>query len=223
MTVNEKFQKTYTNSFQCLLFLATNEPVKITDAKSGLIRRLIDVVPTGDKIPVKEYNSLVEQVKFELGGIACHCRDVYLADPHKYDDYIPTRMLGATNDFYNFVLDSYPIFKQDDGVSASAAWAMYKTYCEEARVHNPLSSRPFKEELKNYFREFKDRPTLSDGTRPRQYYSGFRFEKFMYDQNQESTTSEAEPSWLNLAEQPSIFDKVCRLPRSVCVIKGYAN
>lgn len=67
MTVNEKFQKTYTNSFQCFLFLATNEPVKITDAKSGLIRRLIDVVPTGDKIPVKEYNSLVEQVKFELG------------------------------------------------------------------------------------------------------------------------------------------------------------
>ena len=209
MTVNEKFQKTYTNSFQCFLFLATNEPVKITDAKSGLIRRLIDVVPTGDKIPVKEYNSLVEQVKFELGGIACHCRDVYLADPHRYDDYIPTRMLGATNDFYNFVLDSYPIFKQDDGVSASAAWAMYKTYCEEARVLNPLSSRPFKEELKNYFREFKDRPTLSDGTRPRQYYSGFRFEKFMYDQNQESANSETGPAWLNLAEQPSIFDTVC--------------
>lgn len=208
MIVNEKFKSTYSSRFKCFLFIATNEPVKITDAKSGLIRRLIDVSPTGDKIPVREYNSLVKQVAFELGGIACKCRDVYLADPHKYDDYIPTAMLGATNDFYNFVLDSYHIFKEEDGVSASAAWSMYKTYCEEARVHNPLSNRPFKEELKNYFREFKDRVTLTDGSRPRQYYSGFRFEKFLYDQNpEEEPSTNAGSSWLKLVEQPSIFDK----------------
>ena len=49
MTVNEKFKSTYTNQFKCFLFMGTNKPVKITDAKSGLIRRLIDVSPTGNK------------------------------------------------------------------------------------------------------------------------------------------------------------------------------
>jgi hypothetical protein len=45
MTVNEKFKSTYANRFKCFLFMGTNKPVKITDAKSGIIRRLIDVQP----------------------------------------------------------------------------------------------------------------------------------------------------------------------------------
>ena len=51
MTVNEKFKSSYTSSFKAFLMMGTNKPVKITDAKSGLIRRLIDVTPTGNKIP----------------------------------------------------------------------------------------------------------------------------------------------------------------------------
>ena len=46
MTINEKFKSVYTNSFKAFLMMGTNKPVKITDAKSGLIRRLIDVSPT---------------------------------------------------------------------------------------------------------------------------------------------------------------------------------
>ena len=49
MTVNEKFKSTYTSQFKCFLFMGTNKPVKITDGKSGLIRRLIDVSPSGNK------------------------------------------------------------------------------------------------------------------------------------------------------------------------------
>ena len=49
MTVNEKFKAAYSNRFNCFLYMGTNKPVKITDAKSGLIRRLIDVSPTGNK------------------------------------------------------------------------------------------------------------------------------------------------------------------------------
>jgi hypothetical protein len=53
-----------------MLMMGTNKPVLITDSKSGLLRRLIDIVPTGDKLPVKEYNILVDQLKFEYYGIA---------------------------------------------------------------------------------------------------------------------------------------------------------
>jgi hypothetical protein len=93
MTVNEKFKSTYASQFKCFLFMGTNKPVRITDAKSGLIRRLIDVSPSGKKVSPKEYNTLMEQVKFELGAIACHCRDVYLEDPGYYDTYLPMSMM----------------------------------------------------------------------------------------------------------------------------------
>ena len=178
MTVNEKFKSTYTSSFKCFLFMGTNKPVKITDAKSGLIRRLIDVSPSGNKLNVREYNTIMKQIPFELGAIAYHCREVYLDDPGKYDSYIPISMLGASNDFYNFVIDSYHVFKREDGTTLRAAWEMYKTYCEEAKVPYPFSQRNFKEELKNYFWDYSDRFTLDDNSRVRSYYSGFRTDKF---------------------------------------------
>ena len=121
MTVNEKYKSTYENSFKAFLFMGTNKPVKITDVKSGLLRRLIDVRPTGDKIPRKKYDRLVSEIDYELGGIACHCRDVYLKDPGYYDAYIPKDMLGASNDFYNYVIDNYHIFKKYDGVAENNA------------------------------------------------------------------------------------------------------
>lgn len=178
MTVNEKFRSSYSNRFKAFLIMGTNKPVKITDAKSGIIRRLIDVSPSGNKVPPAEYRTLTKQIPFELGGIAYHCQEVYLADPDYYDDYIPILMLGASNDFYNFVVDSYHVFKREDGVSLKSAWEMYKTYCEDAKVLYPLSRMIFKEELRNYFREYEERFNMEDGTRVRSYYHGFKTEKF---------------------------------------------
>ncbi len=178
MVVNEKFKSTYSNSFKCFLFMGTNRPVKITDAKSGLIRRLIDVTPSGNKLASDEYRAATKQVTFELGGIACKCRDIFLSDPHHYDNYIPTAMLGASNDFYNFMVDSYLVFKKQNGTTMKTAWEMYKTYCEEARVPYPMPQRGFKEELRNYFQEYHERFTLDDGSRVRSYYEGLRIDKF---------------------------------------------
>lgn len=210
MTINEKFKAQYASRFKCFLFMGTNRPVKITDAKSGLLRRLIDVTPSGNKLSHSEYNAAMRQIDFELGAIACHCRDVYLSDPTAYDDYIPTAMMGASNDFYNFILDSFYVFKKEDSTTLKAAWEMYKTYCDEAKVPYPMSRRIFVEELKNYFREYKDRVELSDGSRVRGYFSGFRTEKF---EPQEETESEKMPGEenpkINLDAAESIFDREC--------------
>lgn len=178
MTVNEKFRSTYSNRFKCFLFMGTNKPVKITDAKSGLIRRLVDVTPSGNKLSAKEYKTAVKQVTFELGGIAYHCREVYLNNPYMYDDYIPINMLGASNDFYNFVLDSYYVFKKEDSTTLKAAWEMYDAYCKDSKVAFPYSKRNFKEELKNYFKDFKERFAYENGTRVRSCYIGFKTDKF---------------------------------------------
>ena len=208
MTVNEKFKSTYTNRFKSFLFMGTNKPVKITDAKSGIIRRLIDVSPTGNKLPIKEYKALTKQISFELGAIAYHCQEVYLSDTHAYDDYIPVAMFGASNDFYNFVIDSYHVFKKEDGITLKAAWEMYKTYCEEAKVSFPLPQRAFKEELKNYFREFDDRLNFDDGTRVRSYYSGFRTDKFE-DKTKNKKKEKIKTNLIEFDSDESIFDIEC--------------
>ena len=177
MTINEKFKSLYTNAFKAFLIMGTNDPVRITNAKSGILRRLIDVNPSEHLIPRKRYDILMEQVNFELGAIAWHCAEVYKANPNYYDNYVPLNMMGATNDFYNFVEDCYFQFKKDDSVTLKAAWERYKVYCEDARVPYPLSLRAFKEELKNYFWEFSEREYTDDG-RLRNVYRRFRCEKF---------------------------------------------
>ncbi len=208
MTINEKFKSTYTSQFKCFLFMGTNRPVKITDAKSGLLRRLIDVSPSGDKLGIKEYRAITKRIDFELGAIAYHCREVYLNNPNKYDDYIPSTMLSASNDFYNYILDSYPVFKKEDGVTLKSAWEMYKIYCDEAKVPYPHSQRIFKEELKNYFRDYKERAILDDGTRVRSYFSGFRTDKF--EDTMVIDQSESQENDLIIFEsQESAFDKMC--------------
>ena len=214
MMVNEKFRSAYANQFKCFLFLGTNKPVKITDAKSGLIRRLIDVNPSGEKLPAKRYLDLVSKVDFELGGIAWHCKQVYEENKHLYDDYIPTRMMGASNDFYNFILDSYYIFKKEDGVSLKRAWAMYNEYNTAANVPYPYSRRAFREELMNYFTEYKEREIDVNGERVRSYYSGFKADKFREFADSpvkaEEPPAEQVRSWIEVKEQHSLFDDICR-------------
>lgn len=207
MTVNEKFKSTYANRFKCFLFMGTNKPVKITDAKSGLIRRLIDVSPSGNKLAPKEYKAVMKQIEFELGAIAYHCQEIYLENPGMYDDYIPVTMLGASNDFYNFIIDSYHVFKREDGTTLKASWEMYKTYCDEAKVTFPFSQRIFKEELKNYFRDYKERFNLEDGTRVRSYYIGFRTEKF--EDQADIEKNESEHRQIEFLKQTSVFDREC--------------
>lgn len=204
MTVNEKFKSTYTSQFKCFLFMGTNKPVKITDAKSGLMRRLIDVSPTGEKLTAKEYHSLVKQISFELGAIAFHCQQVYASNPGMYDDYVPLSMLGASNDFYNFMLDNYFIFVKEGGVSLKQAWEMYKQYCDDAKVVYPYSYRLFKEELKNYFKNYDERFTAEDGTRVRSYYSDLKLDKF---EPPTEAPKEEHNGWLIFEKNKSRFDQ----------------
>ncbi len=219
MTVNEKFKSQYAARVNAMLFMGTNKPVRITDSKSGIIRRLIDVSPTEKKIPLRHYKHLIKQIDFELGAIAYHCKQVYESDKDAYENYIPKSMMGATNYFYNFMEDNLIEFKKD-GVSLQQAWAKYNEYCNEAKVPYPYSKMVFKEELKNYFRDFKERARDADGKQIWNYYSGLKLSKFGLDEENEipdgcpgSSEGSDETgllhnsrSWLELEQQESIFD-----------------
>ena len=152
MTVNEKFKSAYNSRFISFLFMGTNKPVKITDSKSGLIRRLIDVRPSGNKLPPDEYDLCMAQIPFELGPIAWHCKEVYLQNPKYYSRYVPTDMMRASNDFYNFMVEaSITINKTGGDISVDQLWRMYREYCENAKVPYPMTKRGFVEEATTYF------------------------------------------------------------------------
>lgn len=206
MTMNEKYKPSYMARVNCFLFMATNRPVKITDAKSGIIRRLIDVKPTGNKIPSKRYQNLMQQIEFELGAIAYHCLQKYHEmGKNYYASYRPLDMIFQTDVFFNFVESYYPVFKDQDGVSLTQAYEMYKTYCDDALVEFKLPRHKFREEIKNYFRNFSD-ITRVEGKQIRSYYSGFLAEKFT---SVAEVPKEEPPNSLVLDKEESIFDEVC--------------
>ena len=178
MTMNEKYKPSYTSKVNAFLFMGTNQPVKISDAKSGIIRRLIDVHPTGVKLPVNHYHSLMSQIDFELGPIAHHCHEVYLSmGKNYYNAYRPTEMMLQTDVFYNFVEANYDIFKEQDGTTLKQAYALYKEFCNETGIEHTLPQYKVREELRNYFDVFKDRADV-DGHLVRSYYSGFAAHPF---------------------------------------------
>ena len=202
MTMNEKYKPSYTARVNAFLFMGTNQPVKISDAKSGIIRRLIDVHPTGVTIPRKHYDALMAKIDFELGAIAHHCRSVYLQrGKNYYSSYRPTEMMLQTDVFFNFVEASYDVFKKQNGTTLKQAYILYKEFCNDTGIERPLPQYKFREELRNYFDEFKDR-TLVDGEEVRSYYSGFNANKY------KSPAKDVRTFSLVMEDTVSIFDEV---------------
>ena len=178
MTINEKFKPSYTSRINAFLFMGTNKPVKITDAKSGIIRRLIDVQPSGRRVSPRKYQTLMQQINFELGAIAYHCLEQYrLMGPDYYSTYRPVEMMLQTDIFYNFIEENYDLFSKQNGTSLAQAYELYKTYCDETLVEYKLARHKFREELKNYFEGFSERQWVN-GENLRSWYSGFKLDMF---------------------------------------------
>lgn len=201
MTFNEKYKPSYTSRANAFLLMGTNQPVKIADAKSGIIRRLIDVHPTGDKLQPNHYHALMSQIDFELGAIADHCLKTYRTmGKNFYNTYRPLEMMLQTDIFFNFIEANYDIFKAQDGVTLKQAWALYKEFVDETGIQYPLPQYKVREELRNYFQEFHDRITI-DGEVYRSFYSGFTAHPF-----KTPISSPATAFSLVMDESTSIFD-----------------
>ena len=212
--MNEKGKPHYPWMPHCMLFIASNEPVKIRNEESGMIRRLIDVYPTGQKLSGKKYNILMERIDFELGGIAEHCLSVYkeMGGKHAFDNYQPTQMIYRTNVFFNFIEAKYDEFAMlTDGVSLKTAhYVMWKDYCEESGYDFKSYPRPkFREELKNYFNEFHE-VTRVNGKQVRSWYSGFKLDCLTRKGDIPEDQDEPE-GWLDLKEhEQNVLDELLK-------------
>ena len=204
--VNEKFKKPRSMRITTTLIMASNNPVKITDANSGIPRRLLDVSPSGNRLPVTEYRAVMDGVHQELGIIANHCIGVYQSlGPDYYRNYRSRTMISETNPVYNFVTEVYDGFGPDDKITLAKAYSDYKEYVEETGLQYQMPRYRFKTELRRYFREFHER-VMIDGVSYRSLFIGFQNDRF------ESHLSEGVPvkreSWLELnTGGMTIFDE----------------
>lgn len=177
MLINEKYKPSYTSRINAFLYMGTNLPVKISDAKSGLIRRLIDIEPTGKTLPSDVYNNLMARIPFEYGAIANHCKEVYLKmGRHYYDDYRPVQMMFKTDHFLNFVSDNFDKFSGQKYTTSKQAYSNYKEFCEEYGIDRPYNRQSFQAELSNYFQNFHERLRI-DGVSVRSVFSDFNINK----------------------------------------------
>ena len=204
LVINEKHKTTYEMKFNTMLFMGTNEPVRITDSRSGIIRRLLDVSPSGKTLPIHKYNAVMNQIPFELGAIAKHCYDVYLSmGKNYYQSYKPIAMMGLTNDFYSFIDDNLDFFVENaDCVTLGKVWDKYKEYCEQAGVIYKMPMRIVKRELKSYYEKYEDR---YDGLR--KVYFKFKADKFNYIYDLEHEDDE-KPYALSFDYEESLFDRL---------------
>lgn len=206
LPVNEKRKSIYTATFNTSLFMGTNEPIKITNSKSGLIRRLIDISPTGNQIPNHKYRELVRSVVFEYGAIANKCLTFYTENKHLYDGYIPTGMMDETNDVYGFFEEYGYNYIGSEYVLLKRLWSDYKEYVDYARVPYPLPFKKFKVEVKEYFGRFEQRYHVKNGDKDdylRSVFFDFQADKFntnVLNVTKKVEQTENQKSWIVLKE-----------------------
>lgn len=203
--INEKYKSSYPLNINCFLFMATNRPVKITDSRSGLIRRLIDVSPSGRRLPIKHYNKLYSQIDFELGGIANHCLEVYRElGKNFYNGYIPTEMMYKTDVVFNFLEENSGKYKNESGVRMSDIFLDFKSFCIDNGIEIRIPKYKLREEIKPYFESYENRKYV-DGENVYGWFSGLKMEKFL--KNRSIIDNNDDESWLKLNFKSSIFDE----------------
>lgn len=203
MTMNEKFKATYTTALNAMLWMGTNRPVKITDAKSGIIRRLIDVTPSGRRLDPASYNRIMRDIPNELGAIAHYCLEQYKERGfHYFDAYRPTAMMRRTDLFYNFVVDNQEVLAQ--GVTLQQGYAMYKAYLAESGLDLKMSRYRFRDELANYFEAYHDRVRTEDG-RKRNWFEGLRLDRL---DGGDVRRKYVASDWLEMSEGTPVLDDI---------------
>ena len=214
LLVNEKNKPKYPFKINTFLMMGSNKPVKITDAKAGTIRRLIDIQPTGKTIPEDRYFELFDGIDYELGAITNQCLKVYKKlGKSYYNSYKPLDMQSRTDAFYNFVEMHFDIFNDLDMITLKQAFELYKKYCTDdcAGEIKPVMYE-FRDNLRDYFEHFDKELQVIDKDGKRQHlrnvYSGFKAEKFKY--KFKGKKNDENRPWLEFNETVSLLDETCK-------------
>lgn len=233
MVVNVKNKSQYENTFHAFVFLGSNTHVQITDSASGLTRRLIDVKPSGRRLEFDRYNEIMGKIDFELGAIAKHCLNVYNHSKKKYNDYVPVRMLRATNLIFSYLKEKgCNTIDSQNGARFVDLWNAYKLFCEESKIKHMHDRLEFRNEIETYFKSYRDNYILPDGKECKSgYFLDFKWDKIDMDPPKTIDMEPKEepkkkedndiPDWLIFRSCESQLDIFCAsYPAQLCKEDG---
>lgn len=208
--VRKLYQDGYSVAFQGLLVTASNARYDAKNVNSGIHRRALVVHPSGNIVSKEDYNRLMNDINYEVPYIAQKAIDRYteLGEAF-YDNYRDEEMVNYSDPFHACVSENLPLFTEKDGITLNQAASIYKEYIEELGWETKGVKQKVKLRLPDYYREFS-KYKMIDGVRLTRYYSGFKTEKFPFLNGKDKPKNVVEceqPSWLDLSEQPSLFDK----------------
>lgn len=208
--VRKLYQDGYSVSFQGLLITASNACYDAKNVNSGIHRRALVVHPSGNVVSKDDYNRLMNDINYEIPYIAQKAIDRYneLGEDY-YDNYRDEDMVMYSDKFHACVRENLPLFTDKDGITLNQAASIYKAYIEELGWEEKGIKAKVKERLHDYYRDYHQYKMI-DGVRLTRYYSGFKYEKFPFLNGGSKPKNLVECKknvWLNLAEQPSLFDK----------------
>lgn len=212
--VNEKGKQQYTIKSNTMLFMSSNDPVDIHDTKLGITRRLLDVYPSGKKLPVEEYEDLVKRTGFEIPGIAYHCIQVYESlGKNYYLNYRPNKMIAKTNYIRNFLFDNLEKYQDRKFCLRDDLYSDFKIYCEDSGLGYPPRKFEFGEQLLEYFDSF-DEVKWTGSKSSRNVFTGLRVWKILgiskkeYLKDYGDNDSKQNTGWIQFNTTVSLFDKL---------------
>lgn len=212
--INEKFKAPYAMRVTTMLFMASNDHLDINSSRSGLMRRIILIKPSGRTLPRAEYDELRHRITFEYGAIAYHCLEVFetLGESY-YDDLRDKRLLDGSNETYKFLKEIYFEIVNEPYVTINTLWLKFRQWLEQNNTTQVLHRKiDFENDVVNYFEHCSDRKY---GTyKVLEGFKSYMFEFNTYETEDEKTNE--LPDWLNLVEDISVDDNVLNKLYSEC-------
>ena len=194
MTINPKGKAQYSITPRTVLWLASNDFISIESTQSGLVRRLLDISLSGNKVPRDEYDYCYREILTkEIPGVVCHAINYYKKCRNQFTNYQAIEAVSKGNDIWTWH-DSYQ--GEFVGRSVQSLWEEYKIFCNDSNGRLPMR-KEFVHDLEKWY---------EIGVKEHQQY-------ILREKASIIKPTELDISWLKLEPwQPprrGVFDRTC--------------
>lgn len=203
--VRKLYQRPYPVTFKGLIITASNQRAQFRDSDSGIVRRLLKAVPTGHLIAGPRYKELMNNIQFELAGIAQKSIDTFsrLGAFHYAND-IDVEMLEYGDSIFEFVRENVLMMQNDP--TLSEVELLYKGMLEDRGWDINGYKNRLRLGLQRFFETYTKDTKDGEGNRKRDWYRGFKYEEAFPETKSAPESSDKPKIDLTMGRVTSRFD-----------------
>ena len=174
--VRKLYQRPYPVTFKGLIITASNQRAQFRDSDSGIVRRLLKAVPTGHLIAGPRYKELMNNIQYELAGIAQKAIDTFSRlGAFYYANDIDIEMLEYGDSIFEFVREN--VLMMQGNPTLSEVELLYKGMLEERGWETNGYKNRLRLGLQRFFETYTKDTKDEEGNRKRHWYRGFKYEE----------------------------------------------